>query len=129
MMTTLRWRAETSAWLSALTSKVGPGAIVPTIQNSIHYCIELHSDLKWPDVKTSNATDPGRYARKAVRGGGARVRGTGNRRRQHRGDCGCGRLHARGILFEFQEQGRADHRHLSLIHISEPTRQAEISYA
>src|SRR6266852_9977411 len=87
------------------------GVVIGAVRNSIHYCIELHSDLKWEDVKSSNETDPGRYPRKAVRGGGARLRGTGNWRRQHRGHCGCGRLNARGVLFEFQEQGRVDHRH------------------
>src|SRR6185436_14814099 len=70
-----------------------------------------HSHLNWADVKRANETHKGRYTRQAVRGGGARVRGTGYRRRQHRGDRGGGRLHARGVLFELQEQGRADHRH------------------
>ena len=79
--------------------------------NSIQSCIELHSALKCADVKSKNQTDKGRDLRQTVRGGGARVRGTGHRRRQHRGDRGRGRFHTWRVLFQLQEQGRVDHRH------------------
>src|ERR1700742_732311 len=68
--------------------------------NSIQYCIELHCGLKWADVKNPNQADQGRHPRKAVRSGGACLRGTGHRARQHRGDRGGGGFLARGVLFE-----------------------------
>src|SRR6185437_15354923 len=47
-----------------------------------------HSALNCADVKSPHQTDPGRHPRKAVRSGGAGVRGTRHRRRQYRGNCG-----------------------------------------
>jgi hypothetical protein len=89
-------------WLLCAVQRVFPGG--PIDRNSIHYCIELHFRLNWPDVKTANQAYQGRHPRKAVRGGRARVRGSGHRRRQHRGGRGGGRVHARGVLFNFKSK-------------------------
>src|SRR4051812_49845654 len=86
----------TSTGCGAQFSAFLPG---PIGRNPIHYCIELHSRLNWPDVKSANQTHKGRHPRKAVRGGGARVRGTGYRRGQQRGGRGGGRASTPGGCF------------------------------